>query len=80
MKSSNKLIMLGSIVALAGFLLSGPLAFLFVQLIKPQPAWTSASVFAANYSAVQNLPYFFGFALVGGLLVLAVAHYLDAAK
>lgn len=80
MKSSNKLIALGSVVALAGFLLSGPLAFLFVQLIKPQPAWTSASVFAANYSRVQNLPYFFGFVLVAGLLILAVAHYLDTAN
>ena len=80
MKSSNQLIALGSVVALAGFLLSGPLAFLFVQLIKPQPAWTSASVFAANYSPVQNLPYFFGFVLVAGLLILAVAHYLDTAN
>ncbi len=80
MKSSNKLIALGSLMALAGFLLSGPLAFLFVQLIKPQPAWTSASIFTANYSPVQNLPYFFGFVLIGGLLILAAAHYLDAAN
>ncbi|MFL5740401.1 MAG: hypothetical protein ACJ75B_09310 [Flavisolibacter sp.] len=74
------LISFGSIAALIGFILSGPVGFLLVLLIKPQPAWTSASNFAAHYNSLQNIPYYFGFILIGGMLILAVAHYLNADK
>ena len=73
----NKLISYGSIVALIGFIMSGPVAFLIVNLVKPQPAWVSASVFAENYSTIQDLPFYFGFLLIGGMLMLVCGHYLN---
>lgn len=73
----NKLISLGALVALIGYVLSGPVAFLIVRLWKPQPAWVSAAVFAKNYSAIQDLPYYFGFLLIGGMLMLVAGHYLN---
>jgi len=72
------LISLGAITALIGFILSGPVGFIIVQGIKPQPEWTSVAVFVAHYNSLQNVPYYFGFILVGGMLILAVAHYLNA--
>lgn len=75
MKGKRALISLGASTALAGFILSGHVGFLLVQLINPQPPWTTASDFVAHYSAWQNIPYFFGFVLVGGMLLLAAAHY-----
>ena len=72
-----RLISLGAIVALIGYIMSGPVAFLIVHLVKPQPAWISAAVFAENYSAIQDLPFYFGFLLIGGMLMLVAGHYLD---
>jgi hypothetical protein len=76
--SGTQLIGFGALVALFGLLLSGPLGFLIVQLLHPQPAWISSRVFAANYHGFQNIPYYFGFLLVGGMLILAAGHYLNA--
>ncbi|MFL5789121.1 MAG: hypothetical protein ACJ748_13760 [Flavisolibacter sp.] len=72
------LISFGSIAALIGFIFSGPVGFVLILLIKPQPAWTSAANFVAQYNSLQNMPYYFGFILIGGMLILAVAHYLNA--
>ena len=56
MKNKGNLISLGSLTALVGFILSGPVGFLIVQTIHPQPAWTSTAEFAANYNSIQNIP------------------------
>lgn len=72
----NKLISLGSIVALMGFIMSGPVAFVLVNLISPQPPWVSSRVFVENYSTIQDLPYYFGFLLMGGMLMLSAGNYL----
>ncbi|ULQ51772.1 hypothetical protein [Flavihumibacter fluvii] len=72
----NKLISNGAIIALIGFITSGPLGLILVKLIKPQPAWISAAVFAANYHFVQDIPYYFGFLLIAGMLMIAAGHYL----
>lgn len=78
MKSTyNRLISIGSLVALTGFILSGPVAFLIVRLIKPQPVWVSPSVFAENYGTIQDIPFYFGFLLIGGMLMLAAGHFLN---
>lgn len=71
------LISLGSLIALAGYVLSGPVAFIIVQAVKPQPRWSSAPIFAEHYHAIQDLPYYFGFLLIGGMLMVSVAHYLN---
>lgn len=73
----NKLISLGAVVALTGYVMSGPVAFLIVRLWKPQPLWVSPDVFAENYSAIQDMPYYFGFLLIGGMLMLVAGHYLN---
>lgn len=76
----NRLISLGAIVALTGFLMSGPVAFMIVRLIKPQPAWVSSTVFVENYGTIQDLPFYFGFLLIGGMLMLSAGHYLNFKK
>ncbi|MFZ1676226.1 MAG: hypothetical protein WBP41_02965 [Saprospiraceae bacterium] len=73
----NKLISLGALVGLVGFVLSGPLGFLLVNSISPQPAWVSPAVFANHYSVIQDLPFYFGFFLIGGMLMLVAGHYLN---
>lgn len=73
----NKLISYGSLVALIGFITSGPLGFLMVKLTKPQPVWSSTSLFVANYHFVQDIPYYLGVLLIGGMLMIAVGHYLN---
>ena len=78
MINKRNLISLGSLLSLAGFILSGPVGFLLVQAIQPQPAWTSAANFVENYDSLQNIPYWCGFILVVGMLILAAAHYLNA--
>lgn len=42
----NKLISLSALIALAGYVLSGPIAFFLVYLIHQQPPWVSLAVFA----------------------------------
>lgn len=72
------MVSLSALVALFGYVTSGPVTFIIVSLVKPQPAWVSAKVFADNYSPVQDLPFYFGFFLIAGMLMLATALYLSA--
>src|SRR5690349_21092631 len=73
----SRLISLGALVALMGYVASGPVGFLLVRLIKPQPVWTSSALFAENYHVIQDVPFYFGFLLTGGMLMLATGHYLN---
>jgi hypothetical protein len=73
----NKLISLGAIVALIGYVMSSPVAFLIVRIIHPQPAWVSPEIFAKNYHVIQDIPFYFGFLLIGGMLMLSAGHYLN---
>lgn len=78
MKSNfSKLISLGAIIALTGYITSGPAGFMLVKLTRPQPEWISASAFAANYNFVQDIPYYLGLLLIGGMLMIAAGHYLN---
>lgn len=74
----HRLIALGTLVGLAGYVLSGPGGFLLVQITQPQPAWVSPAVFAENYHVVQDMPYYFGLLLIGGMLMLAAGLFLNA--
>jgi hypothetical protein len=78
MKTDQQFISLGAMVAFSGFVLSGPVSFLLVQWLHPQPAWHSAAVFVRYYHPLQNLSYLSGFILAGGMLMIAVGHYLNA--
>ena len=73
--NASKFIARAALIALAGYVLSGPASVAFVMAFFPQPAWTSAPVFVAHYHFLQNLSYYFGFLLVGGMLMLFVGHY-----
>lgn len=78
MKSGyDKLIAAGALIGLVGYITSGPLGLLLVKLTRPQPEWVSAAVFAANYNFIQDVPYYFGFLLIGGMLMIAAGHYLN---
>jgi hypothetical protein len=76
----ERLISVGAIVALSGFILSGPVAFILVKLVRPQPPWVSPAVFAQHYHAVQDVPYYFGFLLIFGLLMISTCYYLNFKK
>jgi hypothetical protein len=75
--SYRQLISVGALVALFGFIMSGPISYALVQFLKPQPAWSSAQVFAQNYGPIQNIPYYFGFFLISGMFMVSVGHYLN---
>ena len=67
-----------SVGAIAGFILSGPVAFILVRLVKPQPPWASPAVFVEHYHAVQDVPYYFGFLLISGMLMISTCFYLNS--
>lgn len=69
---------IGAALTIAGILLSGPLGLLAVSAVQPSPPWQGASLYAQNYHPVQTLPFFGGFLLVGGYIVMMVALYLIA--
>jgi hypothetical protein len=78
MKSGyDKLIATGAVIGLIGYITSGPLGLMFVKFTRPQPDWVSASVFAAHYHFIQDVPYYFGLLLISGMLMIAAGHYLN---
>lgn len=79
-QQQNNLIPAGALIALAGYALSGPLSVGLSQWLHPQPAWTSAQAFVEHFHPIQNLTYYFGFFLLGGMLMLMAGHYLRAGE
>ncbi len=68
----------GAAANIAGIVLSGPLGLVLVTLIHPNPAWTTPQAWAANFHPIQTFPFFGGFLLLGGYVVmLAVTHRLS---
>jgi hypothetical protein len=63
----------GAWLTLLGTLLSGPLSLALVNSTHPQPTWRDATTFVRHFHPLQTLPFFLGFALVGGLLTLVVS-------
>lgn len=62
----------GAWMTLAGALLSGPISLVLVNSTHPQPPWQDSAAFVRQYHPIQTLPFFLGFALVGGLVVMTV--------
>jgi len=81
MKNSNyknqyKLGIIAALITAVGTLFSGPLAFLAVSSIKPQPAWASPQVFVENFHPIQSVTFYFGFLLItGSILMVAFIHH-----
>lgn len=68
--------MLGAILSAIGILASGPLAILVVALVHPQPPWIGPTLFVDNFHWIQTLPFYFGFLLVMGSILMLVSIYL----
>jgi len=64
---------LGAILTAAGTLASGPLALAVVALVQPQPLWAGAGVFVENFHRIQTLPFYFGFVLLAGSILMLVS-------
>lgn len=72
---------IAAITTMIGTLFSGPLAFLAVSWIKPQPAWSGAEMYVANYHPIQSVTFYFGFLLLfGSVLMIACIYLLDRRK
>lgn len=65
----------GAGITFAGILLSGPLGMLVVWAVHGMGAWAGAAAFAGRYHSIQALPFFFGFALVIGAVMVNAALY-----
>jgi MFS family permease len=65
----------GAVATLVGILLSGPIGLLVVSAVHPSPPWQDAATYAQSYAPIQTLPFFGGFLLVGGYVVLMAAIY-----
>jgi hypothetical protein len=70
----------GAALILAGILLSGPLALLLVNATHPQPPWQGPELFVQNYHPVQSLPFFGGFFLVGGFVLLIASLHASSGQ
>jgi len=66
---------LGAILAAIGILASGPLSIIVVALVQPQPAWEGPEQFVENFHRIQTLPFYFGYLLLTGSIMMLVAVY-----
>ena len=73
-----RLVRAGALCALLGALTSGPLGLWLVHATHPQPPWRDEVTFVASYHWIQTLPFFAGFALVGGFVLLIAALHAEA--
>ena len=72
--------MLGAVLAAIGILTSGPLAIPVIALVQPQPLWESPELFVENFHRIQTLPFYFGYLLIGGSILILVSVYLLSQK
>ena len=66
----------GAILCAVGILTSGPLALLVVAFVQPQPPWEGAVTFVDSFHRIQVLPFYFGFLLVLGSILMLVSVYV----
>jgi len=64
---------LGAILSAIGILTSGPLAVLVVALVHPQPPWDGPTLFIESFHRIQTLPFYFGFLLATGSILMLVS-------
>jgi len=71
---------LGAVLAAIGILTSGPLAIPVIALVQAQPLWESPELFVENFHRIQTLPFYFGYLLIGGSMLMLVSVYLLSQK
>lgn len=60
----------GAVCTMLGIVASGPLSWLALGVIAPQPEWDGAAAFAEHFHPLQSLPFFAGFLLIAGYVSL----------
>ena len=60
----------GAGLTITGVVVSGPLALVLVNAAHPQPPWQDPETFVRHFHPMQTLPYFGGFFLIGGFVLL----------
>ncbi|MFO7635486.1 MAG: DUF4386 family protein [Caldilinea sp.] len=65
----------GAALTVAGILLSGPIGLLAVTMLQPSPPWVDVATYAQSFHPIQTAPFFGGFLLVGGYVVMMAALY-----
>jgi ABC-type transport system involved in multi-copper enzyme maturation permease subunit len=63
----------GSILTVIGILTSGPLSLLVAAVVQPQPPWNGPTLFAESFHYVQTLPFYFGYLLAIGSILMLVS-------
>jgi len=71
---------LGAILATIGIVMSGPLSIPVIALVQPQPLWESPQMFVENFHRIQTLPFYFGYLLLSGSIMMLIAVYLLSGK
>ena len=64
------IILLSAILIILGIILSGPPMVFLIEYLKPQPQWVDVDTFILNFHWLQTLPYWFGFLLLAGNILL----------
>lgn len=60
----------GAAVTIGGILLSGPVAVALLAMIHRSVEWRGPAAFASSFYRAQTAPYYFGFLLIAGYLML----------
>lgn len=73
MSSDVKLLRVGAWLQLIAVVAGGPLLVKFIHAVAPQPVWSDMTTFSSNYHYLQSLPYWAGFILIIGNILLVVS-------
>jgi hypothetical protein len=63
----------GATLMAVGIMLSGPIGLGVVTLTHPAAPWTSAEAYAHQFHWVQTLPFYAGFVLLAGCIMVIAA-------
>lgn len=70
--AADRTLAVSALLVVAGALLSGPIG-MAIAALRPQPPWRDAATFAAHFHPLQQLPFAFGFLLVGASVLFVVS-------
>ena len=65
----------GAILSIVGIIASGPLALPVIAFVQAQPPWDGPALYVEHFHRIQTLPFYFGFLLVTGSILMLVSIY-----
>ena len=74
-EAGRRMAIRGALVALFGLLLSGPVSIALLAMVRKSVGWNGADDFAKYFWPMQVAPFYFGFVLVVGYLMLFAGLY-----